>query len=499
MSEFGSTANSALLNVDLKHVLEVSFPVMVSGAGLDSRAIVQGDAFVALQGTGDHGLTFLSQAKSKGAVVVLLDSEDLYAAEQANNDNLCLPHVLVSSLRSKLGAIARAVYGDVDQQIDLVGVTGTDGKTSITHFVAQLLNQREQSCAVLGTVGNGYLENLQQATHTTGDVFQVYQQLKALASQGAQAVAMEVSSHALDQDRVAGLQFDVAVLSNLGSDHLDYHRDLVNYANAKAQLFDCRAKICVLNIDESFGLELLSNRADAITYSAKGKDAARWRAQQCVYSADGIRCTISAGSTHCEVLLPLLGAFNVANVLAACAVVESLGVHVDEILSSLPTLAPVVGRAELLRSQKGSRVVIDYAHTAQALESILSTLRDHFSSRIWCVFGCGGDRDRSKRPAMAKAAMREADCLIVTSDNPRSENPQRIIEDVLTGINQGSSSNVHVEVDRATAIAYALQHAGSNDCVLIAGKGHEDYQVLADRTIRFSDREEVMSWQAGAA
>ena len=483
--------------IEISDVLGLPSELLVSGVALDSRAVEPGYAFVALQGDISHGLAFMAQAKSNGASVILIDESDSAVDSYLREISTTIPVLAVVSLREKLGELARVVFGNVDEELALVGVTGTDGKTSITHFVAQLLSLSEGSGAVLGTVGNGFLEDLQVSTHTTGDVFQIFHQLASLKQQGAKSVAMEVSSHALHQDRVAGLVFDVAVLSNLGSDHLDYHGDLEHYAAAKARLFDQRAKRCVINIDDVFGRKLLALRPGAATYSASGDVAARWVASNCKYDADGIRCEISVSGMSQKVHLPVLGAFNVSNILAACATAEVLGESAESLLGSLPKLKPVTGRAELLLSSKGSRVVIDYAHTAQALEAVLNTLRDHFSSRIWCVFGCGGDRDRSKRAEMARAAESVADCLVVTSDNPRSEEPRRIIDDVISGLSD--DARVHVEVDRARAIAYALASASSDDCILIAGKGHEDYQVLADRTIEFSDRAEVMAWQEGLA
>lgn len=483
--------------IDISDVLGLATQLRVSGAALDSRAVEAGYAFVALQGATGHGLSFMAQAESNGASVVLVDESDSAVEAYLRDCSGSVPVVAVASLREKLGELAGVVFGHVDEELALVGVTGTDGKTSITHFVAQLLSLGKSSSAVLGTVGNGFLEDLQVSTHTTGDVFQIYRQLASLKLKGATSVAMEVSSHALHQDRTAGLVFEVAVLSNLGSDHLDYHGNVERYAAAKARLFDQRARHCVINIDDVFGQKLLALRPDASTYSAGGNTSARWVASNCEYDADGIRCEIAASGISRKVHLPVLGAFNVSNILAACAAAEVLGESVESLFDRLPHLKPVTGRAELLLSDKGSRVVIDYAHTAQALEAVLRTLRDHFSSRIWCVFGCGGDRDRGKRVEMARAAESAADCLVVTSDNPRGEEPLRIIDDVLAGLS--GDAHAHVEADRASAIAYALIHANADDCILIAGKGHEDYQVLVDRTIEFSDRAEVLAWREGVA
>lgn len=482
---------------DLSGVLELEQKLLVSGVNLDSRFVCSGDAFVALAGSSGHGLAFVDQAVDNGAVAVLIDSEDSVDLSIAVGDSLDLPVFRVERLREKLGSVGRVVYGDCDEKMKLVGVTGTDGKTSITHFIAQILSGSDCKSAVLGTVGNGFLDQLDSSTHTTADVLQLYKKLNELHGLGARAVAMEVSSHALDQRRVAGLKFAAVALSNLGSDHLDYHGNLANYKKAKATLFDTRADQCVLNIDDAFGCELFLDRPEAVAYSASGLPNARWKATECQYAEDGIRCCIGVDGEMRELTLPVLGGFNVSNILAACAVVEVLGERPTAILDRLPDLRPVVGRAELITSGNGPKVVVDYAHTAQALSSILRTLREHFDTRIWCVFGCGGDRDRSKRADMALAAVQFADCIVVTSDNPRSEDPQSIIDDVVVAI--PSSSKLHVEVDRGRAIDYALRHAGANDCVLVAGKGHEDYQILADRTVPFSDRDAVLSWQEGVA
>lgn len=483
--------------VDVAAVLGLSAPLSLTGVALDSRVVAPGWGFVALQGGESHGLSYLDQALNRGASAVIVEAGDPAARGIAASLPAGVPLVAVPALRDKLGELARAVFGDVDQCLALVGVTGTDGKTSITHFVAQLLGAAGRRAAVLGTVGNGFLGQLQRASHTTADVFQVYARLAECAAQGAGSVAMEVSSHALDQRRTDGLRFEVAVLSNLGSDHLDYHGDVASYAAAKALLFDARARHCVLNLDDAFGRELAARRPDALGYSAAGDTAAAWCARDAVYGADGIELTVEGPGVSRRLQLSLMGGFNVANVLAACAVAELMGEEAKHIVARLPALSPVDGRAELLRSAKGSRVVLDYAHTAQALEAVLGTLRAHFASRIWCVFGCGGDRDPGKRPQMARAAERVADRVVITSDNPRGEDPQRIVDDVLTGIENPAA--VHVELDRAAAIAYALSQAAPEDCVLIAGKGHEDYQVLADRTISFSDREQVLSWREAGA
>ena len=474
--------------------LDSTQSIRVSGVALDSRQLAQGNAFVALQGASTHGLDHIESALAAGVSTVLVDADD---PRRSEIDGCAATIHAVPGLRAKLPALARAVSGSVDQELALCGVTGTDGKTSTAFFLAQLLHTSDNPCGVMGTVGNGFVGRLETASHTTGDVLAVYSGLRALLDQGATRVAMEVSSHALDQARVGGLQFAVGALTGLGRDHLDYHGSLEHYRAAKRRLFTEHARRWVLNLDDDMGAELFAERSDAVGYSITGQSAARWCAEIERCDADGIQCRITVGEDAARSLkLGVLGRFNVSNVLAACAMAECVGLSVGTVLDRLTRITPVVGRLDVLRFDGAARVVIDYAHTEQALESAIAALREHVSGRLWCVFGCGGDRDRGKRAGMARAAC-DADRVVLTSDNPRSESPEAIARDAQQGLVAGVPADILL--DRTAAIEFALEHAGPTDCILIAGKGHETYQEINAQRIAFSDHAVVRAWHGRRA
>ncbi len=486
---------SAPKRCEIASVLGVSGgPVFATGAALDSRLLTPGDAFVALAGDQTHGLQFLRTALDAGAVAVVVDSAD---AQHAALAECTVPVLCVPQLREALPKLARAVYGNLDQLMTLCGVTGTDGKTSTAFFLAQLLHGGASRCAVLGTVGNGFLDHLETSTHTTADVLALHANLSRFAKSGATSVAMEVSSHALDQARIGSMRLAVGALTGLGRDHLDYHGTLENYRQAKRKLFTEHAQQWVLNLDDDMGRELFAEREDAVGFSLDNNPAARWRAEVVSSDADGMLCRIAVGDAPAvERRLSVLGRFNLANVLAACAMAECVGVEAAEILARVSDIKPVVGRLDVIREEGQARVVIDYAHTEQALASAIAALRDHVSGRLWCVFGCGGDRDPGKRAGMARAACL-ADRVVLTSDNPRSESPEAIARDAQAGLVDG------VEVDtllnREEAIVFAVSQAQPSDCVLIAGKGHETYQDINGERVPFSDHDVVHSWHRRCA
>lgn len=485
---------SAEHGVDLTRLVgaPVSSPIRVGGLALDTRQIRPGDGFVALAGAASHGLDHLAQAESAGAAAVVVDAVD---AQRLNDTDTVLPGFAVDGLRARLPDWARAVSGDVDARLTLCGVTGTDGKTSTAVFLAQLMHTAGAPCGVLGTLGTGFLGELEPASHTTADVFSTYRALADVADRGAQAVAMEVSSHALDQARVGGLSYAVGALTNIGRDHLDYHGTLEHYIAAKRRLFQQHAVRSVFNLDDPVGAQWFSETPGALGYSTAGSVDARWRGAVLDMTATGMRCRIDVGSTRsieCE--LPLLGRFNLANVLCACAMADAAGRAPAEILSRLSALAPVVGRLECLRAPGHAVAVIDYAHTEQALRSAVQAVREHVSGTLWCVFGCGGDRDPGKRPGMARAACL-ADRVVLTTDNPRFESPEAIARDAARGLVSGHP--IETILDRTEAIAFAMTHASANDCVLIAGKGHEPYQDIRGQRVPFSDHAVVRAHFGG--
>ncbi|HRJ51662.1 MAG TPA: UDP-N-acetylmuramoyl-L-alanyl-D-glutamate--2,6-diaminopimelate ligase [Candidatus Thiothrix moscowensis] len=465
--------------------------VMVNGLSLDNRQIRPGMAFVALRGTRQHGLAYAEAAVQAGAVAILYEPED-----GLQQPPLSVEFVPVPLLRGHLGTLADRFNSSPSADLFMVGVTGTDGKTSVSHFVAEALNVGSHGAAIIGTLGIGIPAQLQPATHTTPDALTVHGLLRQLRDDGFQTVAMEVSSHALDQGRVNGIRFDVAVLTNLTRDHLDYHGTVEAYAEAKRKLFHWSdLRTVVLNLDDAFGrrlaAEVQGNTVQLIGYgvgSVTDYPVGTLVASDAVFDHTGIRASVVWGQEQGILQAPVLGRFNLHNLLAALGVLLAKGVVFAEALQRLQQVWVVPGRMERVAagSDDGKLVVVDYAHTPGALEQVLQAVRAHTRGRLLCVFGCGGDRDRGKRPLMAQKAEFAADVVIVTDDNPRSENPQQIFEDIMQGIT--NKAGVTFEHDRAKAIRLAIQQAQPGDTVLIAGKGHETVQILANGTVPFDDR-----------
>jgi UDP-N-acetylmuramoyl-L-alanyl-D-glutamate--2,6-diaminopimelate ligase len=446
--------------------------VTVSGLALDSRAVVPGALFIALPGTRTHGAQHVREALARGAVAVLADAPL----------DLAVPCIVAADVRAAAGAVADRYFGAPSAALETIGVTGTNGKTSVTHFLAELIPDG----AVIGTEGSGFPGRLAPATRTTPDVLAVHGTLATLRAAGARAVALEVSSHALDQQRVSGVRFAWAVYTNLGHDHLDYHGTLDAYGAAKARLFDAPGlRGAAMNVGDTFGARLagrLAGRYPLLTFGAPGADLAA-RAEPC---ATGLALELQGRFGHARIELALLGAFNAANVLAALGVLLLRGESYAAAVRRLRGLTPVPGRMEALRAPGRPLVVVDYAHNPPALEVVLAALRPYLGrgGRLHCVFGCGGERDRAKRPLMGAIAQRLADVVLLTDDNPRGEDPSGIVAEIVSGM--GAPPTVcH---DRAAAIARAIEAAGPADVVLIAGKGAEAYQEIAGRRAPFSDR-----------
>ena len=421
---------------------------VVSGLSANSREIHRGDAFVALRGLSSHGLRFAGQARAAGASAILFEPPlpDEFSAEAANADLFPVP-----GLREYLGSIADRFYAEPSAAMTMVGVTGTNGKTSTVQLLAQALHDAGSPAGTIGTLGSGLYPLLSAGERTTPDVVAVHRLLAGLRDEGARVVAMEVSSHALDQGRVDGVRFDVAVFSNLTQDHLDYHGDMQAYGAAKARLF------------QRSGL----------------------RAEDLHLDGNGIAFTLVAADQRVSVVSSLLGRFNVDNLLAVAGCLLALDWTLSAIASALSRLTPVHGRMSRLGGGELPLVVVDYAHTPDALEQSLRSLRAHTEGRLICVFGCGGERDRGKRPLMAAAAEQLADVVIVTDDNPRNEDGDGIVAEIRTGF--GNPDAILVERDRAAAIRLAVDEASQDDVVLIAGKGHESYQESAGVRRPFDD------------
>ncbi|MGA7801434.1 MAG: UDP-N-acetylmuramoyl-L-alanyl-D-glutamate--2,6-diaminopimelate ligase, partial [Gammaproteobacteria bacterium] len=417
-----------------------------------------------------------------------------------------VPMVSVENLGRRAGTIAARFFDHPSAELRVIGVTGTDGKTSCSHFIAQALDGDTVPCGLIGTLGYGRYGHLESGLHTTPDAITLQSELARLRDLGAQRVVMEVSSHALHQNRIDAVAIETAVLTNLGRDHLDYHSDLSGYAEAKRRLFRHPGlRHAVLNIDDPFGCELLASldgNVQPVLYgfgtppATSGLQMVRGSALQ--MDTDGLRMQIDGSWGSGQLSSGLLGRFNGSNLLAAAAVLLVSGMPFQQVLSRLAATRTVAGRMERVGDGPGRPlVVVDYAHTPQALEHVLTALRAHCDGALWCVFGAGGDRDRGKRPLMGEAAERLADHLVVTDDNPRHEDATQIVVDILAGLQDPDAA--YVERDRARAIGLAIGQARPGDVVLVAGKGHETYQQIGDRRLPFSDREQVLESLGGLA
>lgn len=455
---------------------------------LDSRKVRPGDLFLAVPGCQVDGRDYIADAVARGAAAVAYEAEGF--APVQDSAALMLP---VRGLQAQLSAIAGRFYGEPSRALTMLGVTGTNGKTTVSHLLAQALDLLGESCAVIGTLGNGFLGRLDSSSHTTPDPISLQSILAGLKRAGATHVAMEVSSHGLDQKRLAAVDMDIAVLTNLTRDHLDYHGSMEAYAEAKAQLFAWPGQsVRVLNLDDAFGERLAASYADSSlkTYSID-KPEAHVHCREVEFGSHGIRAAVA--TTQGEALLrsKLLGRFNLSNLLAVVATLSGMGYALHDILAVMPELAAPAGRMQAIAEDGKPLVVVDYAHTPDALQQVLAALRLHVApgGRLHCVFGCGGERDTGKRALMAAAAEAGADRLLVTDDNPRNEDPAQIRAQILAGLSPAAA--VQEYADRAAAIAAAIAEAGPGDVVVIAGKGHEDYQEINGQRHAFSDLEQA--------
>lgn len=473
-------------------VIDKAFDVKIKGITNNSRLVKKGDLFIACKGDTFDARTCIEDVVQKGAVAVLYQQDD----NETLTINVDVPTIGLQNLPQIQGDIAARFYGNPTHAMDVVGVTGTNGKTSCTRFIAEALEKHKRKCAVIGTMGSGFLPKLAASQHTTPDAVTLQKQLHQLKKARATCVAMEVSSHALSQHRVSGVAFDIAVLTQLSRDHLDYHGTMEAYADAKAQLFAWPTlRAAVINADDALGQRLIaacSDRAQTIAYSTSSE---KLNIPNLIHAR---LITPTQTGFHVEVESPwgsgafesnLLGRFNVSNCLAVLATLILLEVPLNQALKDISHLRTVPGRMELFGDRGTPKVVVDYSHTPDALEKALQALREHCSGELWCVFGCGGDRDPGKRPQMARIAEQYSDQVIVTNDNPRNESPDAIAQAICSGFTDPASATVLL--DRLHAIAMAVKSAQNNDIVLVAGKGHEVGQIMKDRVIPFNDGEHV--------
>ncbi|HEY8622377.1 MAG TPA: UDP-N-acetylmuramoyl-L-alanyl-D-glutamate--2,6-diaminopimelate ligase [Casimicrobiaceae bacterium] len=452
----------------------------------DSRDVRAGDAFAAYPGTRQDGRRFIADAIARGAGAVLWEIHGFNW-----NHAWKLPHLPLEDLKAKLGTIADFIYGHPSHELWMVGVTGTNGKTSCAHWIATGLDAAGRKSAVLGTLGNGLLGALSPASNTTPDAALLHEMLAGLQAAGAGAVAMEVSSHGLDQGRVNGVAFDIALFTNLSRDHLDYHGTMGAYGAAKAKLLAWPGlRVAVINADDPFGQSLVeSARAKGRKVLTYGFSAADIVGARLMPSSAGLAFRVETPWGKGEVETGLVGAFNASNLLGVLGVLLVSGVEFEPALDFLSHVDAPPGRMQRSDGGYAPLVVVDYAHTPDALDKVLTALRPAVASggELVCVFGCGGERDRGKRPEMGRVAAQLADRVVITSDNPRGEDPEIIASEIVHGIRETGNRRYGVQLDRAAAIAGAISHAHVGDVVLLAGKGHEPYQETAGERQPFLD------------
>jgi UDP-N-acetylmuramoyl-L-alanyl-D-glutamate--2,6-diaminopimelate ligase len=466
--------------------------VEVKGIKTNSHACGVGDLFIGMPGTRVDGGEFWDSALAAGAVAAIVSPQ----AAEKNPPKQAELVISASNMNKACAQIAAAFYGYPGQKLKMVGVTGTNGKTTTTHLIEYFLTQADLATALLGTLYTRWPGFSQTAAFTTPFAVDLQQRLAEAVNAGCEYGVMEVSSHALAQDRVFGCPFEVAVFSNLTQDHLDYHKNMEDYFGAKALLFspDYLQGRAIINADDEYGKRLIAGLGQerVWSYSVNDSSADFWMSDL-DYQPNGVRGILHTPKGDVSFGSPLVGQYNLENLLAAVGAVLHLGLDLQLIANAIPDFPGVPGRMERVQvnSTQDISVIVDYAHTPDSLENLLKAARPFIPGKMICVFGCGGDRDRTKRPKMGKIAAELADIAVVTSDNPRTEDPERILQDILAGI--PATVQPKVICDRATAIRTAILEAQPGDGVLLAGKGHEDYQILGTEKIHFDDREQARS------
>ena len=463
---------------------------VVTGISYDSREIKDGDIFVCLVGEKTDGHAYIKEAETKGAKIIL--------AQKKINSNL--PVIYTDATQIAIAKLATLFYKEPSKKIKIIGVTGTNGKTTTTHLVQHIFEKTNVKTAVIGTLGTreNTSSNYYDAKHTTPQASDLQKQLANLLEKKFSHLAMEVSSHALSLHRVDECNFASAVLTNVTQDHLDFHLTMNEYSKAKRKLFEMlnlsswKNKYAVMNKDDALFEEFAKSlNKDIKLFSYGIKNKSDFQAKDISFQADGVSFILSSPKGEFKVKSRLNGMFNVYNLLAAISASYGECIELSKIIDVITDAREIPGRFQIIQSENSPLCIVDYAHTPDGLENILKAARlmTPQSGKLICVFGCGGDRDPTKRPKMGKIAEDLSDLVIVTSDNPRSEDPKQIISDILSGIK--NTSNIIVEGDRKASIEIAVKKANKNDVIVIAGKGHEDYQILKDKTIHFDDREEI--------
>ncbi len=455
----------------------------VRGIAYDSRAVQPGDVFVCIKGFATDGHAYVQKAVENGAAAIVAQD----AVE------VSVPVVYVADSRLALAQMSKIYYDCPDEKMKIIGVTGTNGKTTVTYLVKHILEQNGAKVGLIGTNQNMIGDVVLETERTTPESKELYAMFADMADAGCSHVVMEVSSHALELSRVGGIHFAVGVFTNLTQDHLDFHGDMEHYFLAKTKLFSMCEK-SVVNTDDAYGKRIAASAPALLRYSVDS--ASELQASEIEISAKGVLYDVTLGGETTSVHIAIPGKFSVYNSLAALGCALQLDIDIDTAVRALLTAKGVKGRAEVVCTDTDYTVLIDYAHTPDGLENILSTVNEYKQARVITVFGCGGDRDRTKRPLMGEMAAKLSDFVVVTSDNPRTEDPEAILDDIMPGVLKTDCPYVRI-ANRREAIAYALEHARTDDIIVLAGKGHETYQILNTGKIHFDEREVVCELLAG--
>lgn len=453
----------------------------ITGLSMDSRSIKNGHLFVCIEGLKSDSHDFIEQAINNGAKAVIVEKD-------VDLSNMNATIVKVDNSRIALSYVASRFYNDPHKKLNIIGITGTNGKTSTTYFIESILEQYNKKVGVIGTIEKriaGVKIDTELSNSTTPDSIELMQIFNDMVGK-TDYVVMEVSSHALELHKVEGVEFEIAVFTNLTQDHLDFHKTFGNYVNAKSKLFE-QCKHGIINVDDSYANDMIKNSdCEIITYSID--DESDIKAKNIEYHNDMVRFEVEIDDIVNEFIIPIPGKFTVYNSLAAIATAITLKIPIDVIIKGLKKIKGVPGRIQNIPNTKGISVIVDYSHTPDSLENIIKAVREYIKGNITTVFGCGGDRDKTKRPIMGRIAGELSDYCIITSDNPRTESPEIILSEVEVGVKE-TDCNYSKIIDRKEAIFYAIKNAKENDAIIIAGKGHENYQIFSDKTIHFDDVE----------
>ncbi len=482
--------NLLLSSINVKNIIG-NTDIDIKGLSYDSRIVSNNYIFFALNGAHTNGIEFVNQAVAKGATCIVSDTEI---------KNCKCTNIIVDNVLESMSKISAKFYDYPDKKLTIIGVTGTNGKTSITYMTESILKTFKIEIGVIGTISYRYANVVIDAPNTTPQSLDLYKMMAEMVEAKIKYLIMEVSSHSLVLGRVSGIEFDIAVFTNLTQDHLDFHKNMDNYFNAKKILFYSLStnlknnkKFAIINTDDIYGKKLLEDTsitANKISYSTSSKNSSLFcLAKDILLNNDGSYFNLESSFGNAQVNVNQIGLHNVYNILAVICICVSIGIELKQVIENLKNMAGAPGRLERIKSDKDFSVIVDYAHTDDALKNVLSAIKNLNPAKIITVFGCGGNRDKTKRPKMAKVACNMSDFVFITSDNPREEDPTEITKDVETGAKEIDKTNYKVVIDRKEAIKEAILSASKNDVVLIAGKGHENYQIIGRTKIHFDDRE----------